>query len=135
MTDRLLLLHDYLREIGAARPAFQPGTFDGALLTAGWVARLTGEDPAARFRNRYTTFRRGLALLRKAGFATLEDIAAKHAAPVSGWMAARPGDIALITTNDLPCLGIVGVNLLHVASARGGLDVVPVDRAEKVLRP
>lgn len=135
MMNRLLMLHDYLAEVGAARPDFQPGTFDGALLTAGWVYRLTGDDPAAPFRNRYTSLRRGLAMMRKAGFATLADLAAAHAAPVPGWVSARAGDIALIVTGQDHCLGIVGVNHVHVAAPRGGLDVVPVDQAAKVFRP
>lgn len=133
MTDRMTLLHRYLAEVRGR--AFEPGKWDCALFAAGWVKACTGKDPARGWRGKYRSISRGLAMLRDAEGTDHVGLADRWAKPVSGWMQARPGDLAVVMDGEHPCFGIVGGSRIHVLLPSRGLDVVPLSRAERVFRP
>jgi hypothetical protein len=131
--DRIPALTRYLAI--AARRSIDPGQFDCALFVAGWVDTVKGTDHTARWVGRYTSFAEGRALLRAEGLRSLRDLARRELGPEQGWMAAQPGDVALIRDGSL-AFGIVGVGgHVHVLHAQSGLDVVRLDRVWGVFRP
>lgn len=126
----------YLEE--TARQPFRPGTLDCALFAAGAVRAMTGTDPAAAWRGRYTSVKAGLKALRAAGFAD-------HIAVVSASFAeippafAAPGDLAQVTDLDgLPALGVVQGELIYVLrpgdTRNGGVGLVPLTLARRAWR-
>lgn len=118
-----------------ARRPFRPGTADCAIFAADWVMRRGRPDPMAGLRGAYRRIEDGMALLAERGGAgELEELFA-DLAPVPGWMAARPGDVALVRDGDTLCCGIVGGEHVHVLAPGRGLDIVPLDRAERLWRP
>lgn len=133
MTNRVEHLNLYLRDWRSG--TLVPGARDCALFAADWIRLLTDRDPAQGFRARYTTVRGGLRMMRRAGWADIEAMAAAHAAPLPGWMHALPGDVALVRQDGSLCCGIVGGSVIHVLGPNGGLDFVPLSVAEKVYRP
>ena len=117
----------------AARTPFRDGVHDCALFAAGGVAAMTGTDPAARFRGRYTTLRGGLRVLRHEGLAGNHiDLTARlfEAIPPA---FARPGDLAAVTGDDGPALGIVQGEMIYVLR-RDGLGLVPLLSASTAFR-
>ena len=105
-----------------ARTPFEPGKHDCALFVAGAIAAMTGEDPAARFRGRYTTVRGGLRVLRAEGFGDHVEMVASRLEEVAPLMA-QVGDIAVVDTPEGPALGIVaGADIL--VPGRDGLGAV-----------
>lgn len=132
--DRAVALAEYLAELRAE--ALAPGRHDCALFAAGWVSRITGDDPAARWRGRYASLAEGRALLRREGAGDVVEIAAAALDEVAGWPRARTGDVAVLREAGRACFGIVGEEHIHVLHISGrGLDAVPLDRAERVFRP
>lgn len=116
-------LTDYLAAQALARPV------DCALWAAGAVEAMTGFDPAAAFRGRYTTLRGGLRVLRSAGF---DDHIAliRHHFPEVDRHQARPGDIAVIDGPSPQALGIVqGPAGVYVLTT-GGIGTVPIEAAQ-----
>ncbi len=99
-------------ELSARRP-FEPGRHDCALFLAGAVEAMTGVDPAAPFRGRYTTLRGGLRILRKAGFADHIALAAHHLREIAP-RAARPGDGLVVTTPGGLALGLCQGEAVYV---------------------
>lgn len=113
----------------AQREPFNPGRHDCALFAAGAVAAMTGQDYAAPYRGRYTTLRGGVRVLRREGFEDHIALAAHHlpARPVS---FARPGDLAVVPTEDGPALGVVqGAGVFVLSPA--GVALVPLTAADK----
>ncbi len=102
------------RYIAAAATApFAPGRMDCALFAAGAVAAMTGTDPAEAWRGRYRTLAGGRRLMRRAGFADHEAVAAAHFAEVAV-LEAKPGDLAVIATAAGPALGVVQGPMVYV---------------------
>ena len=94
-------LSRYLSRV-AARP-FQWGELDCALFAAGWAMQMTGIDPAADWRGKYST-EQGCAriLKRHGGLLTL---------------AANGAQRAGLISTETPSIGAIGV--LEVETARG----------------
>jgi len=112
------------------------GEHDCGLLMADWVHRMTGIDPGAAYRGRYTTSMGAARRLKKvAGGGVVE--AATHAfgAPLSSPMLARRGDVVAVRTAEVEggefALGIVGPDgvTIHLATEYG-TAAWPLWRAE-----
>lgn len=105
-----------------ARNPFVPGEHDCALFVGGAIAAMTGEDPAARYRGRYTTIRGGLRVLRRDGHADHVALVASVLVEIAPIMA-QVGDIAVVATEEGPALGVVAGAEILVLSPEG---LVPV---------
>lgn len=114
--DWLPRLHGYLRD--TARAPFAWGRYDCALHAAGAVEAVTGHDPAADFRGRYTTPRGAVRVLRKAGHESLEAMV-DGLAPRQVVLQARAGDLAAVKTEDGVALGVVQGAMVAVVTERG----------------
>ncbi len=129
---------DWRARLGAylateARTPFEYGRSDCALFAAGGLNAMTGSDPAANYRGRYTSLRGGLRILRKDGFRDHVERAAALLAEVSP-QRARVGDIAVVDTADGPSLGVVQGEWIAVRTMIG-LGFVAIDQAKRVFRP
>lgn len=116
-----------------ARTPFHYGKSDCALFAAGAVNAMTGNDPSASYRGRYTTLRGGLRILRKDGFRDHVERTAALFAEVSP-QRAQAGDIAVVDTPNGPSLGVVQGEWIAVRTI-SGLGFVPIDQATRVFRP
>ena len=88
------LLASFLSEAG--RRGFARGRNDCMLFAADWAQRLTGEDPAAAFRNVYDNAEAANAILQE--YCCARAITASLLEPL-GWRrvdAQRAGDIAIV---------------------------------------
>ncbi|WP_295560634.1 hypothetical protein [uncultured Sphingomonas sp.] len=92
-------LHDYLAALSGA--VFVWGRLDCALFAAGAVEAMTGVDPAADFRGRYSTPNGAVRALRRYGAGTLEATIAARFGEIRTAFARR-GDLVLVD-------GMVGV--------------------------
>lgn len=105
---------------------FRPGAHDCALFAAGAVQAMTGVDPAAAWRGRYTTLVGGLRVIKRDGHGGMLDL-------VAGLLPAttspRAGDIAVLRTPEGPALGIVQGPAGIYAAAPTGWALVPRDLA------
>jgi len=116
---------------GVGRIAFKDGVHDCALFLAGGVTAMTGQDYAAPYRNRYTTLRGGLRILRKQGF---DD----HVALAKSHLREKPiafgceGDGAVVATPLGDALGIVQGAAIYVLLPTG-LALVPLTDASCAL--
>jgi len=112
-----------------ARAPFVYGEHDCALFAAGAVEAMTGVDPAAEWRGRYTTWRGGLRVLRAAGHAD-------HVAAVAALLTEVPpafaaaGDLAVVVGEGGPALGVVQGELIYVLRPEG-LALVPFETASR----
>lgn len=130
-------LSAYVLTVRAAR--FAPGTFDCALLAAGAVEAMTGQDPAAAFRRRYRSVQGGLKRLRETGHDGIEAAVAALFPPVPVALAGV-GDIAVlaaegpaVTAGAEVALGVVeGEHILVVTGA--GLGFGPLLSAQRAYR-
>lgn len=118
----------YLAE--RARQPFAPGSHDCALFAAGAVEAITGTDPAAPYRGRYTTERGGLRVLRRDGYADHVALAAATL-PERVTGRAAPGDLAVVDGPAGPALGVVQGAAIYVLSPRG-LSLVPLAAANRI---
>ena len=117
----------------AARQPFAWGRHDCALFVADAIAAMTGEDPAADWRGRYTSFERGLILVRREGFA---DHVAWYAARFAEIppLFAQVGDIAVVDGDDAqPALGIVQGEAIYVLQP-AGLALLALTAARRAFR-
>lgn len=113
-----------------AREAFAYGKHDCALFAAGGVEALTGEDPAADWRGRYSTELGGLRHLRKAGFTSHID-QARALFPDIPLGGAMPGDLAILPDGG-GALGIVQGEVIYVLRPEG-IGLVPLEAATAIL--
>lgn len=111
--DYIARLYEYLNSV-RERP-FKYGSNDCALFTAGAVAAMTGEDPAAEFRGRYKTLIGGRRKIRAAGYADQIDFVARNFGEIPAH-EARAGD--LILTNE-GALGVCVGDRLALAGETG----------------
>jgi hypothetical protein len=115
-----------------ARTPFRPGRHDCALFAAGCVEAMTGEDPAAAFRGRYSTLAGGRRVLRRAGFADHVALVASLFDEIAPLMA-QVGDIAVVNSPEGPALGLVaGADI--VVPAPQGLGAVSLMAARRAFR-
>lgn len=115
-----------------ARAEFEIGKMDCALFAAGAIKAMTGQDLAAPFATRYTTFRGGLRVLKRAGHASLVDLILSHFAEVPPAFAGV-GDIALLDGDEGIALGIVHGEFIYVRRP-GGLGLVSLRLAKRAFR-
>lgn len=120
--DWQMRLTAYLHET-AQRP-YQPGLHDCALFAAGAVQVMTGTDLARGFRG-YRTLAGGIKRLRQRGFTDHVD---RFASVFPTTAAPRPGDLAVVPTQEGPAMGVVQGTLIY-AAAPIGWALVPVSHA------
>lgn len=107
---------------------FQWGLHDCALFAADCILAQTGHDPAAAFRDRYTTERGALRVLRREGFRTLvAAVTDRLGAPVPPAFAQRGGVVRYRTQAGGTALAVC-LGAFALAPGAQGLDVVPTDR-------
>lgn len=85
----------YLADV--ARKPFAQGRHDCALFTGGGIEAMTGTDPFAVVRGRYTTTRGGLRIMRRMGHA---DHVAYLQTLFPATTAPKAGDIAVFATDE-----------------------------------
>lgn len=115
------------------RRAFEPGGFDCALFFAGAVEAMTGLDPAAGFRGRYSTLAGGQRLLKKAGFANHVDMASKSLREIHPSQAAI-GDGAAFELDGGWSLGLVNGERVFVLMPETGLGTLGLLDAKRAFR-
>lgn len=125
--DYIARLYDYLNSVRGA--PFRYGANDCALFTAGAVAAMTDEDPAAAFRGRYKTLIGGLRKIREAGYADQVDFVARNFAEIPP-REARAGDLIL---TDEGALGVCVGDRLALAGETG-LRFAPLSSIERAFR-
>lgn len=114
-------LRSYLA--ASARRPFVYGRHDCATFVGGAVEAMTGTDPVAAYRGRYTTARGALRVTRRAGFASHIDYFATLFADTA---RPGPGDIAVVEGEDGPAVGIVqGTSIYAVGWA--GMGILPLN--------
>ncbi|MCQ0987553.1 DUF6950 family protein [Jiella marina] len=112
------------------------GEFDCALgFASGLVDALTGEDPAAPYRGRYTTAVGAVRVMRNEGYQTLADLAGSHLREIHV-SEAMLGDLAAVP-DESPfgfALGIVNGERLMVLreDGLGSRDLFSATRAFRV---
>ena len=115
---------------GISRRPFQQGRHDCALFTGGGVEAMTGADPFARVRGRYTTTRGGLRIMRRMGYYN-------HVAYLASLFAAAKapliGDIAIFETDEGPAVGLYHGHGVY-ALTETGVGVIPVTTTMRFLR-
>lgn len=93
---------------------FEWGVFDCALAVCDAVLAMTGVDPGAEFRGKYSTEKEALTLLGDGLGAFVAPICARHNWPEIRPTFAQRGDVVLIQNGDpLHALGIVGLDGRH----------------------
>jgi len=123
-------LHAWLLEI-SGQP-FEPGRHDCALFAAGAVAAMTGEDPAALFRGRYSTVRGGQRMLKREGHRDHVAFAAAQLDEIN-ILQARPGDLAVTPGEGGDALGVVQGEWVYVLGPNG-MGMVPLSAATRAFR-
>lgn len=116
----------------ARRKPFAYGRHDCATFAAGAVAAMTGVDPAAELRGRYSTLTGGLKAVRRAGYLDAVDMVRAQFEEVSPAMA-QVGDIAVVETEEGPALGIVQGPAIFVLRPEG-LGVLSLLDAKRAFR-
>jgi len=103
----------------ASRRPFAAGEHDCALFTAGAVAAMTGDDPAAKWRGKYKTIKAGVASLRRKGHADHVDLVASLFEEVAPPFA-HVGDIGVVEgALGFGALGIVQGEGVYVLTEQG----------------
>ncbi|KJS43386.1 MAG: hypothetical protein VR71_10560 [Roseovarius sp. BRH_c41] len=115
--------------------AFRPSLSDCAMFAADWIAVLTGQDPAARWRGRYRSIEEGRTLLAADGFASPAEVLAPILLPGAGWMQAQTGDVAVLIEAGEEVMGIIGGGHIHALRPGRGLGAAPLNRAIRIYRP
>ncbi len=117
---------------GITYQPFVEGQHDCALFAAGAVQAMTGQDLAARWRGTYATTAKGLAALKRAGFADHITLVAAHFAEINA-RDAMPGDIAVIEGPLGLALGVVQGAGVYALIDRG-VGIVPVAHILRAFR-
>ena len=97
-------LFAYLAEVQGKR--FEYGTLDCTLFACGAVEAITGVDLGAEYRGKYTSYARGLAMLRKHGLMDQVDMAASLFERISP-AETIAGDVIVVRSEEGPSLGVV----------------------------
>ena len=121
----------YLQD--TARRPFRPGVHDCVLWAAGARAAMTGIDPMADWRGRYSTIEEGLRLALQHGCAEpwLQVVVDLEEVPPA---YAQVGDLALLDGEDgVPALGVVQGAAIYVLHPRG-TGTVPLTRSRRAWR-
>lgn len=116
---------------------FKYGSFDCCLFACNAILAMTGTDPAATFRNKYTSRAQAYAAIKaQAGTASVlaitEAITTKLGMPPVPLGRAQRGDLAIIQRPSDYSLGIVGMDgTTVIVCAENGLGRVPLTTALK----
>lgn len=115
-----------------AETPFAYGQADCGAFAGGAIEAMTGENPHATVAGKYTTMAGALRVLRKLGHKNHVDYAASVLTEIDPAFA-QFGDIAVVTSDDGPALGVViGAHIeVRTPSKRG---VVPLTDAIRALR-
>lgn len=119
-------LHQAVEERRRDPFSFEEGR-DCALFVADCVLAMTGEDPAAQFRGRYTTDIGAMRVIRSAGFADLGDLVSSRLDEIAP-ARARAGDVAAVAT-DSPFGVALGVFIGEQVIARDHDGLATFSRA------
>lgn len=121
--------------VGAAteRP-FRWGEHDCALFAAGWVATVTGIDPAADLRGTYHDEAGARAVLGEDPEAWFAGTAVAHGMIAIDPRFARRGDVCLLDYGDGPALGICTGAELVLPARPSGLARFRLSRAHRAWR-
>lgn len=115
---------------GAARRPFSWAEFNCCLFAAAGVAALTGTDPAAPLRGKFTTRRQAYAALKRFASGGVPEIAGKIAAalgcPEIPPRLAQRGDVVLVDGTAGPALGLCAGAAVAVLKPEGGIGYVPI---------
>ncbi|MCI5097532.1 MAG: hypothetical protein MRY77_14550 [Rhodobacteraceae bacterium] len=109
------------------------GKHDCCLFGAGAIEAETGVDLAAPWRGRYSTFRGGYRILRKAGYSD-------HVALIASFLqeipvfAVRAGDIAIVPSESGDAVGVVQGEAVYVLGLDGRLSLVPLAPVLRLFR-
>jgi hypothetical protein len=117
----------------ARRQPFAHGRLDCALFVAGAVEAMTGSDPAAELRGRYTTRSEGARAIRRAGYIDHVDMV-RALFPEIGKVEAGEGDIAVVPVEDDLALGIVQGSGHIFLVGEGGLMLMDLLAAKTAFR-
>ena len=123
LADWSARLSDYVTR--CANTPYALGHHDCALFAAGAVEAVTGVDPAAQWRGRYSTKAGGLRALARAGYAD-HIVATAGILPEIAPAFAAVGDIACVADPDTgqPVLGLVQGEMIYVLR-EDGLGLLP----------
>lgn len=116
-------LHDYIAALSGA--VFNWGTLDCALFAAGAVQAMTGIDPAAAYRGRYSTAGGATRALKRYGAGSLEATIAQQFGEIQIGFARR-GDLVLVDGMVGVC---VGADAVFIGEADGEPGLVRFPRA------
>lgn len=131
LSDWQTRLHRYL--CSTRGRAMQPGQHDCCLFGAGAIEAVTGVDLAADWRGRYTTLAGGQRALKKAGYADHIALIAAHL-PEAHPSEALAGDIAIVSTEAGPAVGVVQGAVVYVLHAAGGIGLVPMSIVQHLFK-
>lgn len=126
-------LHEVVEARRRVPFSFESG-FDCAIFVADCIAAMTGEDPAADFRGRYSSDIGAMRVIRNAGFANIADLVSSRLDEIAP-VRAQVGDVAFIPDESSfgGALGIVigeQVACLHV----DGIGSVPRNLMTRAFR-
>lgn len=113
------LLRDFLHE--QAGLSFSLGRHDCGLMPADWVERVTGRDPAARYRGRYHDHESLMALAGPLGLLRLAERVFGEAGGMVRTDAPELGDVAAILPADGKPRGAIFTGSGFVTAAEQGL--------------
>jgi hypothetical protein len=120
------LLKAYLQACAGRRFAY--GQLDCGLFLADWIEIVTGKDPAAQLRGRYTTLDQVPGIKRMGGLlSVLNDLARLQGLKVT--KLPKLGDVALIRIAEGPAVGAIrGPRGWLVLAEGGGISCAPAAR-------
>lgn len=122
----------YLHE--AARRRFRPGTRDCYAMTLGAIEVITESKINDRYRGKYRSIKKGLALVRKDGFADHVEYIATLFPEHAGPLFAQRGDIAVaLDEHGEPALGIVQGEHVYFMGPKG-LGLAKLETAVKAFK-
>lgn len=125
---RLVAVTERHHEIG-----FAWGECDCLLAVADAVEAVTGKDPAASIRGKYSTERGAAKLLRRRKAKTVEDALAKLFPEMPSRLHARRGDICTVEREGQIAAGYMTMEGIAVKSA-SGLLFIPQTEARKAFQ-
>ncbi len=130
MQTKTELLTEFLKPYQSQ--AFETGVNDCALFISDWTKTLTGLDLAVRFRGKYNSDLGSARLIKKLGYAGLEDLVCSELDRIGKRrqkpMLAQRGDIVWVHGAKERLCGIVGATGILVLGI-DGLITLPISNA------
>lgn len=123
-------LHAHIAAAGARGHVW--GANDCALFTCNWIRAISGHDPAAAFRGRYSTAKGSLRALRRYGQGELLATFSALMPPPVARLKARRGDACALWTEAGFALGLVADNRAVFLAPDKGLTLMPLTSLHSV---